>query len=563
MKGQHFLRCLVLLFITQISCNKVETIPFEDTRPIQLETHGFEVNQDKKISLTSNILYLNSDKIIEHGFEFLIFDEEYKEKTKTFPVKTEAKIGRVTLTLDESTLKDLGNIQKFRYYIKTSNKDNFGQYLLYFVNQPVDFTVHPNQSVVGYVGDLVTLKGNFKDVSNRYDLYFGDSRDKIPFSVSNSDIDLSFKLPSYKNGESAYVYLVSKADSNHTGRQYVLTEVKFLSRLNPPDSYNIDIYSHLTLSAKEGSAYNSSILIGDKLIPYEVYLRLSDHLRPENGDSYRLGYYNGRDTVIFPQKLQITRPDAKEIYFQTTRVHPLGSTKVLGLHSYKLFGPTSFTLGNHPVQLGFDNQDGSYTLSAGNLPEGEYPLTIKNMNYELITEKKLKVEKLKVTQLSQNSHEMGSPVVISGNFIKGQYYNVDFTGNGIYGIEAEEGKIRFSIPMLKSGEHQVTVGYWNELQSSNIPVQTNFSIQVNPFTYTGFAPLKGSGGTEIRLKGKSIAFATIYLGGNQIHSSQISNTFDEVVVTIPNFLTPGKYKISARLADRWLQVPEIFEVTAL
>jgi hypothetical protein len=257
------------------------------------------------------------------------------------------------------------------------------------------------------------------------------------------------------------------------------------------------------------------------------------------------------------------RPDAKEIYFQTTRVHPLGSTKVLGLQSYKLFGPTSFALGSYPVELGYDNQVGTYTLSAGDLPEGEYPLTIKNMNYELISEKKLKVEKLKVTQLSQNSPEMGSDVVIAGNFIKGHYYNVDFTGNGIYGIVAEEGKIRFSIPVLKSGEHQVTVGYYNELQNSSIPVHTNFSIQVNPFTYTGFAPLKGSGGTEIRLKGKSIAFATIYLGGNQIYASQISNTYDEVVVTIPNSLIPGKYKMSARLADRWLQVPEILEVTAL
>lgn len=562
MKGQHFMRCIVLLFLTQISCNKVETIPFEDTRPIQLETHGFEIIPDKKISLLSNVLYLNADKIIEHGFEFTSIDEG-QEVIKNFPIKTPAAIGRVILTLDESMLNGLGYVQKFRYYIKTTKNDNYGQYLQYYVNHAQDFIVHPNQSLRGYTGDELTLKGNFKDVYARYDLYIGKSNDKIPFTVSNNNIDLSFKLPPNGQTESAYVYLVSKTNSEDADRQYYLTEVTYLTRLNPPESYIMDIYSHLTLSAKEGLAYRTSILIGDQLIPYQQFLRLYDYLKPENGDSYRIGYFNGRDTIIFPQKLQLARPDTKEIYFQTTRVHPFGSTKVMGLRSYQLFGPTSFTLGSYPVQMGLDTQVGSYTLSAGDLPEGEYPLTIKNMNYELITEKKLKVEKLKVNKLIQNSHEMGSQVTISGNFIKGQYYNVHFTENGIYGILAEDGLIRFTIPVLKSGEHQVTVGYWNEIQSNSIPVHTNLSIQVSPFTYTGFAPLKGSGGTAIRLKGKSIAFATIYLGGNQIYASQIANTYDEVLVTLPNYLTPGQYKISARLADRWLQVPEVFEVTAL
>lgn len=113
MKGQHFMRCIVLLFLTQISCNKVETIPFEDTRPIQLETHGFEIIPDKKISLLSNVLYLNADKIIEHGFEFISINDG-KEVIKNFQIKTPAAIGRMILTLDESVLNDLGYVQKFR-----------------------------------------------------------------------------------------------------------------------------------------------------------------------------------------------------------------------------------------------------------------------------------------------------------------------------------------------------------------------------------------------------------------------------------------------------------------
>ncbi|WP_132771272.1 MULTISPECIES: hypothetical protein [Sphingobacterium] len=535
----------------------------EDTKPIRIETQGIEITEDKKTILTANILHLNTDKVIEHGFEFLYIsyiDNQSIEKTKTYPITEKAVPGRVSLALEDNILNELTNLSRYRYYIKTDKDEIKGNYVPLYITTTQDFSIHPNQAITGYSGETVKLKGNFKDVSIKYDLYIGDHPTPIPYNISNNSIDLSFTLPVNGFKEEASVYLIKKEDTSNYPSQFYIASVKYLTRINPPDDYNISPYSYLHLTVKEGPAYNSSIIIGNKLVPYRDYIMLSDYISPDDGDVFRLGYYDGRDTVIFPKKLQIFRPDINKIYFPSLRAHPSGNALVLGLSHDQLFGDVAFSLGSHPVHMGYDNQ-GIYSIYPGSLPDGEYPLEIKSKNYHLISQKKLKIETLKATHLTQNGQDMGSTVTVFGNFIKGHHYNIMLDNNGHYGIPAEEGKLNFTIPMLKGGKHNLTIGYTDAHENSSTAIQTNLTIEVNQFTFTSFSPLKGNTSTNIRLKGKSIAFAMIYFGDNWVHASQVGNSHDEVIISLPFMTQPGKYKISARIGERWLQLSDAFEVT--
>lgn len=549
-----------LLLALLFSCEKVDNFQPEDTKKSQTEIQGIEYIAADHINLIANVLYVKEENVKDHGFRIqyyndtLAVSQDYSLGTKLVP-------GRVSYPLKGNLNALVKNGFQFSYYY-TIGDSTFRSSTVSF--QPVQrpkFTVHPGQNLFHVLpGDEVTVKGDFRGIQGKYYLQLEDQTGTIPFQIGNNETSLTFKINgNFTNKAELYVFLTPhQQPSGYQSREY-LTKISLLSRLGPPASYNLSWTNYLTLPVLSGVGYNTSIIIGNKLIPYSSSIFIRDYIHYLSGDSYRLGYFNGRDTVIFAQPLQIKRPDALLITFDSPRVHPNGNVRLSGFNSADIFGEVTYSMNNIPLTLRPTGDNSTLSFQAPDLPDGEYDITIHSPNYEVRSKSKLKIESFKPLEVSQSGTSIGSKVQIKGNFIANEMYYIifdNFSTVTAYGI-ATDGLLTFNIPTLGSGKQSFKIArvFNNKYHTHD----KQFTIDVADPTYTGFAPHSGKIGSVVTLKGESINYATIYFGDRQVYPVGGNPLLKEVQIAVP-YTQPGKYKISARIADKWLEVSDVFEL---
>ncbi|GGH14558.1 hypothetical protein FAZ19_07360 [Sphingobacterium alkalisoli] len=557
--------CLVTVSLFQYSCKQEEIIPYKDEKPTQVETLAVEIINSEQVVLTAAVTYLNAQaKVVDHGFDVEYYDASGKRGVHNFSLGKDAQPGKIRfpLTGEWKVAADRGI--SYTYYLRTEQDTTRGNILNYSKDYANPFSIHPNQEFKVYGGEKITLKGSFEDIKGKYNLVIDINTNTsvtVPFDITDNNSSLQLTLPLGISANKVALYLTPITNNGSYPHKHYLIEVDILGKLNPPSNYTLSWIESLQLQPSSDSPTYPyfQVIIGNRMARYESYISIRDYINASEGDSYRLGYYNGRDTVIFPHKLQILRPDPTNIGFIENRIHPHSSAHLKNIGFNNIFGEVSYQFGSQAVQVRSNNQ-GIMSFSIGNMAEGEYPITIISNSYTISSQTTLRVEKLVATRIDQQNTAMGSEVTIYGNFINGKFYNVIFEENIEYGIAATDGQLRFTIPKLSAGKHKLSIGYFNNEYGEQHIVPTALSIDVALAQYTGFSPKKGQPGSMVTLKGKSLAFATVFFGDTFVFAYRMNPSGDEVQIEVPRYAQPGKYKISAQVFAHWMQVDDVFEV---
>lgn len=549
---------LGLLFLLY-GCTKEPDVVTPDSGVIELETLGVAVANTEQVLLEGRILKLNNEKILQYGFKVEpAYGNTEPPTATTYLIRDKIAPGKVTTKItDKALLTKQGGYYTAQFFIKTADTIYTGNKVNFAIS---DLVVDYHRGLMATIGETITVAGKFDQIDpSSFELYAGwDNPKKVDFSIAPDRSKLTFVMPwGFSHGQEVTFSLRRTAPEGHVNSISIAT-VKVLGRLLPPENYSYyfsDVLELSGLGVPNGYADDLWIIIGDKKVRYFPRLVISDLLYDASGTSFQLGYSNGRDIHIFPQKLQLKQPDADEFSFWRTHVHPRGNTTAGGLELGKYGNFLQASLGGKPARF-FNYWNGTISVAIGDVEDGTYPLVVNGHTISYTSKSTIKVEKLKIHSVSPKQAYYADPVTLSGNFIDGDSYFVKVGGQYVYPLPASNGQLRFDLPSMEENA-PIEVGY-SASDGGEVIVQSGLSIKGLPGTFDDFTPKSGPPGTIVTLKGRGFGGGRIFFGDQNIYPFEYSST--QVKVEIPRLTTKGKKRLSVFYKTGWISAPSYFEV---
>lgn len=554
-----FINLGLFLLILLIGCEKEENATIVDSKPIQLETTAPEKNAIDKIIIAGRVLHLNDEKIVDHGFICGSGDTIH-----TVSLGNKLSLGKITADLTSNVRSILGTSFPYYFFIKTEKNLYKGKELELNVE---GFSPDWKDGILAVLGEKMTITGDFANINpNSFNLIYSTYENKnVPYTLSADRSAVSFEMPlDLRTGQVTTFYFHSKEKPPNQVSQYTLANITPLGIIDVPVKYEYNLNELLSIYG-QGLNFSDSddvimeIIIGDKKIPLQIEMLVSDFLKGTKETSFRYGYYNGRDTIIFPKKFTLRTPKNENISFNSTRVHPNGTTyayirPVLDFYNYD---DVRLTMAGIPVDLyTIWNQYDQITVP--NLPEGLYPITFANSTFTYTPKATIKVEKLTITSYSKKDIHSGDNVIFYGNFIPGENYFLQY-GHEIIDFQAQS-PTNATIRMYISGTGKnipVKIGYKNKLeQITYSEASLNFNIS-GPEIHS-ISPKSGKPGDVVTIKGKGLFSGYFFFGDQRVFIE--SGTTDAVTLIVPESTFKGKVRISNLTNAGWVYSPEYFEI---
>ncbi|MEN5231825.1 hypothetical protein [Sphingobacterium faecium] len=559
----------ILFLFTSCGKEKAET-PALTTPPVAI-TGAFEAISKNSIVFNASLENQNNlDQITEYGFiVYAINAQQVKSAEQEIRIGQKLNDQKVRYTYKPTEVFEMNQTYYYCFYVKTQNTFIKGKFNAFELNK---LQLESPSEVMGMAGETLQLRGDFSMLDSSYLLRtYVDQSVRINYSISSDKKTLSFKIPQLsklQHGQKLEIKL-EKRYSDGSSYSQLVANIRILGKIEPPalKTYNFRDKIRFLGTALPNSWESDKtlqLIIGNITVPYQSEIDISS-LKEVKGSSFKIGYKNGRDSVIFSDTYQVIGPDVNKLSFELTAVHPNTLFIVNGFYFYSYFEPdkSSVNLGGHPIDLiSYDYNPMSFTTR--NIPEGEYTLQIKNNFYQIDSKQKLVVKKFDWQSIDKKTAYVGEYVTLSGNFIKGFSY-VIYASEYQYAeiICQEDGKLRFKAQSFMSEGSTLKIGYYvyskdkgEELYFHNKEIP----FKSNEITFDSFSPGSGAPGTVVQLKGRGIGLAVDYMIGNMRLYPQVKSD-DEVTIIIPIFNAKGKVKLSVVTANNKIIQPEgYFEI---
>ncbi|MFZ4263838.1 hypothetical protein ACFRAE_17510 [Sphingobacterium sp. HJSM2_6] len=548
---------LVLSFL--FSCTKEKESPKNSviTDKIKLETLVPVSLFGYGIQFAGRVLHLNDEVVKEHGFivkykvDFNQFDSIYVKIDKTIAS------GDNVQTLKESPLPKFQDEYSVKYVIKTASNIYSGT----FVNfKTPDIRVDSDEEMTLIPGSRVNIKGDFTKVDESYKLsYAGEDIQEtaIHFEILGSNRDmLTFTVPKLYHGDFVRFVLFNRYDNkNVVAIGFIKGEI---SGLNQYEYYFDENLSFTSNAVKQNIKGVLFFIVGNKYIPLNYAYPISDVLAGLKGNSFRVGYYNGQDTIFFPKKLSLRPVTDDAFVIKDFNAHPMQDVSV---NTYLLtrFTPelkTNYSIGGKLAKL-YRYWNGNDVLTIGDVADGAYSVNIKSDYVDFNTTKKINIKKLQVTSVSPAEIYHGEPIILKGNFIDGQTYTIDDNDEQqSYGV-ARNGQIQIYPYGRTVSTYEIKrIGYKRNLENYAW-IDASFKVNFKRPTFTGFSPASGNSQTAIRFYGKGIGAGMVFLGNEYLSFNNYGEGWAELY--LPSYIRPGFYKFSIFYQNSWLTVDQVYE----
>lgn len=563
-------KLMVILFLfTSCSKEKGET-PTPTTPPVAI-TGAFEAISKNSIIFNASLENQNSlDQITEYGFiVYAINAQQVKSAEQEIPIGQKLNEQKIRYTYKPTTAFEMNQTYYYCFYVKTKNTFIKGKFNSFELNK---LQLGSPSEFMGMAGENIQLQGDFSMLDSNYFLRtYLDQTVRISYSISADKKALSFKiphLPNLQHGKKLEIKLEKRYSDGNNYSQLV-ANIRILGKIEPPaqKTYNFRDKMRFFGTALPNSWESDKtlqLIIGNTTVPYQSEIDIST-LKELKGSTFKIGYKNGRDSVVFSDMYQVIGPDANKLSFEVTAIHPNTLFIVNGFYFYTYFEPdkSSANLGGHPIDLiSYDYNPMSFTTR--NIPEGEYTLQIKNNLYQVDSKQKLVVKKFDWQSIDKKTAYVGEYVTLSGNFIKGFSYMIYATEYQYAEIICQEdGKLRFKAQSFMGEGSTLKIAYY--VYSKDKGAELYFHNKEIPFksneiTFDSFSPGSGAPGTVVQLKGRGIGLAVDYMIGNMRLYPQVKSD-DEVTIIIPIFNAKGKVKLSIVSANNKIIQPEgYFEI---
>ncbi|MFU1859384.1 hypothetical protein ACK8HY_20465 [Sphingobacterium sp. NGMCC 1.201703] len=545
-----------------ISCKKSNTEPEVEViqKGIELETLVPESLGSQGTKLLGRILALNSEKITEHGFMLITSKGLGAADTTWLKIIDQPVAGNNSLLIKNLTIPPSGQAFRLQYYVQTKDKKYWAN-TTEFLPTPIKVKALADSKVT--IGQQLTVTGDFAKIDDTFRIYMRSqssiAADPVPYTLNANKTSISFAVPhNLKHGNEIDFIL---ADNRFMSS--FLAKVSVIGTLSPPETYEFN-YSDIIRFYGQGLSSNTDapfqIIIGNKVLPYSVEYHLSDLLSGQRGKEFRIGYFNGADTIIFPKKIKLNIPSESAFQFYNTFAHP-GSTLRVDAANLDQYLPLSWdkskvNLAGKIAQLQILwGQDDNLTI--GNVAEGSYPIEILTDLYNYTSTQKLRVEKLKPTGISTGPVEPMALIKVFGNFMEGQRYTVVEKNGYTYDNIARNGSLEVYAVSNTKEFQIVKIGYSSDWNPPTW-IDTDLKVAIKSTTFTGISPLSGNYSTKISLQGQGLRGATVHIGENVLFPS--IDDYGNAYLYMPMYILPGKYKISIFQNGEWFTSEQFFEL---
>jgi len=546
-----------------MGCNK-DSDPspeMEESKPIELEVVVPESYGSDGIKLIGRVLHLNDETIKEQGF----FLQEINPYAPSLPIqiKISSKPQSGNNVLMYTQFSKIGADYEVKYYIYT-DKNQYLSKAIKFQYIPITLTSFSERNV--NQGDLITVNGDFSKLDSNYYISSNTENSYIiedfQLKISNDKKSLSFQIPErLGHGDEPYFTL----SRNNTMPIY-LGRVNVVGKLLPLNNYDVyyrDQINFIATGFKFDSKKPFSILVGNKAFSLKTHYQttVEDLIKGQKANTFKIGYYNGVDTIYFPKLLKLNKPTADDFYFRETIAHPNFSISVNAYELERkmpLIG-SNISFGDKTAYL-YTTWNGSDRLTIGDVPNGTYNVRFENDHFTYLSSKKLTIQKLQVTSFSPKIIQEDQMLTITGNFINGRSYRI-YSNIGLSESQpAENGKIKVFLDYNIATKIDIKkIGYYNETLKKETLIDVSYQTEFSPITYTHFSPLKGNVSTPIRLYGDGIGRAQVFFDGKWMPSYNSGKGWTEIALY--GIILPGKYKIAVLYDDKWYTIDQAYEIT--
>lgn len=539
-----------------VACSKKqenEILPEEGKDNLTLETGAFSKLKPGEITLEGEIKTSKDSELKDYGF-IIATKNEMGQITSEEELSLGSKLSSEHISFTYKPSKAFSNdiIYSYTLYVRTNRSFLKGLSKEFVLNGPL---ITGSAELNLYKDDQFLVEGNFANLNDDYYVIAKSEYQniQIPFTLNKEKTRIVLKVPNssqYRNKTAVTFLLLNKKNSFHESQQKI-GNITVYGKLFEPEQMEYGYTDYLTLSGDALPIINDHanpfrIILGDLLLPYSQYIRVSEIVGLK-GLVHRLGFTNGIDTVIFKKPLIIKIPNIESLRIVEYAAHPYTMIQLRGMffESMPLSG-NSFTIGNFPLELyGASNDHQSLTM--GQVPEGTYQVNLKNDLINISSTNTIEIRDLQWTSTDRTSSYYGDLIKLTGNFIKGATYNI-WTDNMMdeypyRGICQTDGEFSFEVgPDMKNGK-SFQLGYLTRNNTYH-KLDKKQNIEIKGMTLESVLPLTGSVGDVITVKGNGAKYINkVFFGGKAIEYYNIEIIDNHTI----KFLVPALSSTTAKL----------------
>ncbi|WP_104381630.1 IPT/TIG domain-containing protein [Sphingobacterium sp. HMA12] len=519
---------------------KEEIIP--DTKPIQIKALLAGNVTASIVTLNAEVQYLNDEVILDHGFMIMGVNNSNPEKVS---LGKTVKAGPINLEYKSKSVFELDAYYSYYYYIQTEKQLYQSDAISFTVK---DFWVDQQSVLPITLGDTLRLTGNFKQLNNYNIVKVSNMYPQRELSIlqrNNESIDILIPKDLGNHGQTMTI-LVSKSNNgpnSNFSREQSLANIKLLGKVefsvNGPHYFGDDI--PFKSYGLHWGVSNFNLIISNRSLSYfddNGKINLSGLNITQQ--SIRLGYYNGVDTIIAKQKLELIRPN--QDIFETTNIvaHPRQMNTMRFTDLFRYFGSDYYNMkifvgDSLSSGLSYYGPDSMY-FQMPNLPDGSYKITINTPQYgNIVLTKPIEIKKLKYEIQNKMPYYIGDEITLKGNFLDNTNYVIKINDFEIFSGAAKNSMLKFKLWNANFGKERFQVGIGGGDYYPVYPDEGEI-IDVPGIRIDSFSPASGYAGDILTITGKGFAnmysMVNVFVGDVPAKVISYNNTSVKIYVPI-------------------------------
>lgn len=451
-----------------------------------------------------------------------------------------------------------------RAYLTNDQGTVYGQVVSVLMPSPNVQSIVPTS---GKAGDRITITGQFFTTNkDELDVVFGNAHATI---LEVSATELVVEVPTgitnyYYNYSQVPVTLNMAGQSlNVTSSFRVIPSVKDFS----PKEGNLG--TSITISGENFHNYYSSyttirVLLGQIEVPVNSYNQYGIQVvvpGTVTTDKLVISVIIDGVTTVLPGEFSITPP-------VVTSISPASG---LPGSSFSIFGnnfPAGYSgyndyylkakMGEVPVSFSSISSGQLTLMVPTDMPVGEYKITVTAGPHTVEAPQNYTVLAPSISSFSPTSGSVGKEVVLQGQFLPNQNYQVNFGSVSAHAYSNSSTTLRVNVPAgLDPGKVKISIQYGNQ----TIVAADEFTVVVP--TITSFSPGSGVAGTIVTITGQAFNpnayYTTVKFG--TIETNILSITETSVRVMVPSSAPVGAMKLSVINNGQTIVSTDNFTVT--
>ncbi|MDB5133746.1 MAG: hypothetical protein JWP37_349 [Mucilaginibacter sp.] len=545
---------IILLLASTLlqSCKKDKS-----TNP-EVQTVSVTALSPGSVLFKGNIVSTGSFSVLDYGFIYSTTTSGINETTGTkVSLGQNAQPGQYSKQVNGIIVASAYSpVLYVRAYITNEKGTAFGVLSSVTLPTPSASNVSPSS---GRSGDQITINGQF-------------------YSVAANDVKVSFSgvQASVVSVSPTQIVVTVPSGIGATDNSQIPIQVS-LAGQNLSLPYNFTIWANYKdYSPKSGPLGTAITFTGDNLSNNSYYYNQSITVLfgttseilnnyyytpptvPNNvtTNNFQISVTENGKTFALPGTFNVTAPTITSI--SPASGLPGSTVTVTGTNFPTSYGSITATLGSESVAANpYSSNQFSFTVPT-DLSTGNYTFALQAGPNSITAPTKFTVIAPSISSFSPSTGPIGSQITLTGNFLLGQYYTVNFGSFTTSAYVSSSNTLVVSVPSgIPPGALKISI----VIGGQTITAPGSFTVTTP--TITSFSPTTGVAGSQVTITGTG--FNSAYYGTSvsfgTINAGIVSITTTSITVTVPSNTGNGAMKIIVNSAGQTVTSTNNFTVT--